>query len=69
MIALADQSPEVNVAAAEYQRLLGYPRDHVIEGRAVELAEQAREWYAEHDFFVDGRQFRPLPDGRGSVSG
>lgn len=48
MIALADTSPEVNVAAAEYQRLLGYPRDHVMEGRALELAEQAREWYARH---------------------
>jgi hypothetical protein len=48
MIALADQSPDVNVAAAEYQRLLGYPRDHVVEGRAAELAEQAREWYARH---------------------
>lgn len=48
MIALADQPPKVNVAAAEYQRLLGYPRDHVMEGRAVELAEQAREWYAEY---------------------
>jgi hypothetical protein len=48
MIALADTSPEVNVAAAEYSRLLGYPRDHVMQGRAAELAEQAREWYARH---------------------
>jgi hypothetical protein len=39
---------DVNVAAAEYQRLLGYPRDHVVEGRAAELAGWAREWYAQN---------------------
>jgi hypothetical protein len=37
---------EVNVATAEYQRLLGYPREHVMEGRAAELALWARDWYA-----------------------
>ncbi len=40
-----DTAPDVNVAAAEYQRLLGYPREHVMEGRAAELAEWARDWY------------------------
>jgi hypothetical protein len=35
----------VNVEAAEYQRLLGYPKEHAMEGRAAELAEWAREWY------------------------
>jgi hypothetical protein len=40
--------PEVDVQTAEYNRLLGYPRDHVLNGRAAELAEWARAWYAEN---------------------
>ena len=40
--------PEVDVRTAEYQRLLGYPSGHVLEGRARELADWAREWYAVH---------------------
>ncbi len=48
MIQLADTCPDVNVAAAEYQRLLGYPPGHTIEGRARELAEWARDWYMRH---------------------
>jgi hypothetical protein len=40
--------PEVDVQTAEYNRLLGYPRDHVLTGRARELAEWARTWYADH---------------------
>jgi hypothetical protein len=38
----------VEVAPQEYIRLLGYPRGHVLEGRARELADWARRWYAEH---------------------
>jgi len=48
MIELADASPEVNVDPAEYQRLLGYPRDFVLSGRARELADGARAWYAKN---------------------
>ena len=40
--------PEVNVDSAEYKRLLGYPSDYVLEGRALELTEWARQWYQEH---------------------
>ncbi len=43
---LADASPAVEVAAGEYLRLLGYPRNHTLSGKALELAEGAREWYA-----------------------
>lgn len=39
---------DVPVAPEEYIRLLGYPRGHRLEGRAVELAAWARAWYAEH---------------------
>ncbi len=44
---LAETIGDVPVAPEEYARLLGYPRGHVLEGRARELAEWAREWYAE----------------------
>jgi hypothetical protein len=40
--------PAVKVQTAEYQRLLGYPPTYELEGRAKELAEWARAWYAEH---------------------
>ena len=44
----SDAHPEVAVQTAEYQRLLGYPRGHVLDGRARELADWARQWYAGH---------------------
>ena len=43
-----DAQPKVGVADAEYHRLLGWPRGHVPEERALELAAWARAWYAEH---------------------
>jgi hypothetical protein len=45
---LSDASPRVRAPEAEYRRLLGYPRDHELTGRALELAEWAWGWYAEH---------------------
>jgi hypothetical protein len=48
MIEIADISPDVAVPPAEYHRLLGYPRGHVLQERASELAAWARDWYAEH---------------------
>lgn len=44
----ADAGPGVEVDAAEYVRLLGFPRGHELDGRALELAEWARQWYAAH---------------------
>jgi len=46
MMELADTRPPIEVAEAEYLRLLGYPRGHVMEGRAADLAAETREWYA-----------------------
>ena len=43
-----DACPAVNVAEAEYRRLLGYPRHHTPGERADELAAWARGWYAGH---------------------
>jgi hypothetical protein len=48
MIEIIDSSPEIQVDSAEYQRLLGYPRDHTLTGRALELAAAARDWYRQH---------------------
>jgi hypothetical protein len=48
MIDIVDAAPGVAVEAAEYTRLLGYPRGWILEGRARELADWAREWYALH---------------------
>ncbi|HZZ27174.1 MAG TPA: hypothetical protein VFE46_04130 [Pirellulales bacterium] len=48
MLELADTFPDVNVQSAEYKRLLGYPTERVIEGRARELSDWARNWYTEH---------------------
>jgi hypothetical protein len=47
-IELAGTLPEVNVLPEEYARLLGYPRGWVIEGRARELADWARDWYVKN---------------------
>ncbi len=48
MIEISDSSPAVTVQTVEYTRLLGYPRGWTLEGRARELGDWAREWYAEH---------------------
>jgi hypothetical protein len=48
LLELAAMPASVDVAPEEYARLLGYPRGHGLEGRARELADWARTWYAEH---------------------
>lgn len=42
---IVETAPDVDVQPDEYVRLLGYPRGHALEGRALELAEWARAWY------------------------
>jgi hypothetical protein len=48
VIEFSETSPTVDVQPAEYVRLLGYPRGWTLEGRALELREWARDWYARH---------------------
>jgi hypothetical protein len=48
MIEWSDAQPDVNVLETEYKRLLGFPADYTLEGRARELAVWARQWYAEN---------------------
>jgi hypothetical protein len=69
MIELLDAFPDVNVQPAEYKRLLGYPRDVVPEGRARELAEWARQWYAKNGQpWVYARQAHELKITNGSFT-
>jgi hypothetical protein len=44
MIEFHDTHPDINVQESEYRRLLGYPVHHAPDGRARELAEEARQW-------------------------
>jgi hypothetical protein len=48
MLELFDNHPDIHVQESEFKRLLGYPGRHVLEGRARELADATRQWYAEH---------------------
>jgi hypothetical protein len=48
MILISDTSPDTSVQSAEFQRLLGYPRDRELEERALELSNETRAWYAAH---------------------
>jgi hypothetical protein len=47
-IELASTLPEVNVLPEEYVRLLGFPRGWQLEGRSLELADWARDWFAKN---------------------
>jgi hypothetical protein len=68
MIELVDMCPVVEVQSAEYKRLLGYPRDRKLKGRARELAEQARRWYAENGKpWIYARQAQSLEITNGSI--
>jgi hypothetical protein len=48
MFSLTETNPGVEIQESEYQRLLGYPKNHSLEGRARELADQAQAWYAKN---------------------
>ncbi len=45
---LGSTLPDVNVSPEEYVRLLGFPRGWQLEGRSLELADWARDWYAKN---------------------
>jgi hypothetical protein len=48
MIEWSDAQPDVNVLETEYKRLLGFPADYKLEGRARELTDWATQWYAQN---------------------
>lgn len=45
MFELIETSPAMDVQESEYQRLLGYPKNRPLEGRARELTDAARKWF------------------------
>src|SRR5437764_2725206 len=68
MIELVDTIPDTNVQPAEYKRLLGYPRDRVLDGRQRDLADASRAWYAQHGRpWVYAREAEKLEIVNGSV--
>jgi hypothetical protein len=68
MIELVDTLPDINVQPAEYKRLLGYPRQRVLSGRARELADWARAWYTKNGKpWVYARQAESVQVTDGSV--
>jgi hypothetical protein len=48
MFELTEIQPDLQVQPSEYKRLLGFPAQHKLEGRALELAEASAQWYAGH---------------------
>ena len=59
------RAPDLNVLPEEYTRLLGFPRGWVLEGRRAELADWARDWYAENGRpWIYARQAETLRDRR-----
>ena len=72
MFELFETPSKVEVQQAEFNRLLGYPKGHVLEGRSQQLAAEARRWYAEHGrpwFYARHVESVELRDGRVLVAG
>jgi hypothetical protein len=46
MFELLDARPSVDVKSSEFERLLGYPADHILGDRERELAAGARDYFA-----------------------
>jgi hypothetical protein len=68
MMELADASPTVRIEPAEYRRLLGYPRDYVLNGRSLELSDWARDWYSRLGRpWIYAREAGRLEIGNGTV--
>lgn len=71
-IELTETPAEVDVLPEEYVRLLGYPKGWVLEGRPLELAQWARDWYAQHGrpwFYARQAESLSLADGSICIDG
>lgn len=68
MIEFFETQPDSDVQEAEYKRLLGYPQSHVLQGRARELADWARQWYTDNGRpWIYGRQVDDADVSHGQV--
>lgn len=69
MFTLTETNPAVEVKESEYQRLLGYPRNYPVEGRARELADDAREWYSKNGRpWINAREISSVESHNDKVS-
>lgn len=67
-IELAVAMPAIHVQPQEYLRLLGYPRGFALEGRALDLADAARAWYAKYGRpWIYARQAETFAVENGSI--
>ena len=48
MMELIDIKPDIDVQETEYKRLLGYPNNYELQGRARILADWASQWYTKN---------------------
>jgi hypothetical protein len=48
MFSFIETNPPVEIQESEYLRLLGYPKNYPLEGRARELADEAQAWFAKN---------------------
>lgn len=68
MTTFVETGPDVQVDTAEYTRLLGFPRAHRLDDRALELAEWTRGWYAAHGRpWTYARRCESLPVGTDAI--
>src|SRR5437667_7803970 len=68
MIELLDTLPDINVQPAEYKRLLGFPREYVLTGRARDLADWARSWFTKNAHpWIYARQAESFQLTNGSI--
>ena len=69
MIEISDDQPDVDVQAAEYIRLLGYPPGWILQDRALELADATRDWYTKHGHpWIYARQAGTLQIGEAATA-
>jgi len=67
-----DTCPDTNVQEAEYKRLLGYPKDHVLGGKPKELVDSTCKWYNENCkpwIYVRQIENLELSNGRFCING
>jgi hypothetical protein len=68
MFALTETNPPLEIQEIEYQRLLGYPKNRPIEGRARELADGARKWFSKNGRpWICAREISTLEPHNGKV--
>ena len=72
MLELFETNPKVDVQEPEYQRLLGFPKKYLMQGRMRELADAARRWYAENGrpwFYARQMSAPELAEGKLHIAG